>query len=177
MGSPKTAADIVLLRDQEEQDPRSKDECRRTRVRVALHRHTANVLVEVGDGVDAVGSTHWHRLDAGKKRARRAELRAAYRVTERLLAEYYDRAIAAERRAVAAEERAALAERNQSQAPTQRTSGARAPLFLVDPQVKEKTKIDSLIRLAVGSTNLDEARNAALSAVKMMVENNLSPKS
>lgn len=172
---PRTG--VVILSQDTGPDPRDREppaECSganqsrrdRTTIRVTLDV-ASRVAVEVQDGTDGVGAPHWIRLD------NREDARAAYSILEGILASYYDRMIDAEGRAVAAETRALKAEQARAELPG-RGKVSFGPA-LPDPRAAAKIKLAKLLSLAT-SDNENEARSAALSAVRLMRENNLVPK-
>lgn len=175
---------IVILSEKEGRDPRpiavparatgdgetiaESFRFNEARVRATMRRDGHRVLVEVEDGKDAVDAPHWHRLD---NRESVVEVRGAYDVLERLLVEWYDRAITAENRAAVAEARAAKAEQAHAKCrsvpaltmPAQDTAAARK-------------KVTQLIELATGSTSIEEQRTAAHVAVNLIRDSGLTLK-
>lgn len=167
------ASDIVILAsDVKAADPRDNSERpRQTTARVVLHCRGPRVLIEVRDeDDDAVGQPSWHRIDAGKADATEPEIRAAYAILGRLTHDWYTRAIEAEKRTVEAEARASRAERRA-------LSGGRVAPALPESRVKARQRLSQLLGLANGSSSEDEARNAALAAVRLMKEHGLEPQS
>lgn len=165
------ASDIVILApDVKTTDPRDNSERpRQTTARVVLHCRGPHVLIEIRDADDdAVGQPSWHRVDAGKASTTEPEIRAAYAILERLTHNWYVRATDAEKRVVEAESRAARAERRV-------LSGGRSAPALPESRVKAKQRLSQLLGLANGSPSEDEARNAALAAVRLMKEHGLEP--
>lgn len=167
------ASDIVILAsDVKAADPRDNSERpRQTTARSVLHCRGPHVLIEVRNADDdAVGQPSWHRVDAGKADATEPEIRAAYAILERLTHDWYTRAIEAEKRTVEAEARASRAERRA-------LSGGRVAPALPESRVKARQRLSQLLGLANGSSSEDEARNAALAAVRLMKEHGLEPQS
>lgn len=152
------AADIVILSQpgHREPDPLGGEEASTVPARVVLHRAGPRVLVETQDGFDAVGNPHWLRLDNVD-----ATLGAAYRSVSGILAEWYDRAIAAESRVSAAEERARKADA--------KLRGGPAPPALIagDPKDAAKERFADLLRLASNEGTSEQER---VSAAKRLVE-------
>ncbi len=146
------AADIVILSQpgHREPDPYGGEDAPFVPARVVLHRAGPSVLVETQDGVDAVGAPHWLRLDDAEE-----TMGAAYRAVSRILAAWYDRAIAAESRVSAAEERARKAE--------MKARGGPAPPALLagDPKDAAKKRFDELFRLATNNGTSDPERASA----------------
>lgn len=165
------ASDIVILAsDVKAADPRDNSEQpRQTTARVVLHCRVSRVLIEVrNEDNDAVGQPSWHRIDAAKADATEPEIRAAYAILGRLTHDWYTRAIDAEKRTVEAEARASRAERRA-------LSGGRVAPALPESRVKARNRLSQLLGLANGSPSEDEARSAALAAVRLMKEHGLEP--
>ena len=172
------ASDIVILAsDIKAADPRDNSERpRQTTARAVLHCRGPHVLIEVRDADDdAVGQPSWHRVDAGKANATEPEIRAAYAILERLTHDWYSRALEAEKRVVEAEKRTFEAEARATQAERRALSGSRVAPALPGSRVKARQRLSQLLGLANGSSSEDEARNAALAAVRLMKEHGLEP--
>lgn len=153
----------VILSQAEGDDPRPTDEKTRKRatIRVVLHQIAKRVLIEIEDGKDAVGSPHWRRVDTQEDRD---EVRAAYDIVERILADYYKRAISAEDRVIKAESRIA------------QLLSPKAPILTTppDPLAPIKQKIADLIELAGRPEAPDEERrNAGVKAAELIRKHNL----
>lgn len=158
-------ADIVILSQREECDPRN-DETRAT-VRVVLHRCAGRVLVDIARGADATGAPLPVRLDPHALGAALDDIRGAYSFLERTIGEWYERAIAAERRATEAESRAQRAE-------SRPRAGYIGPaLPTADPRTAARRQAEQLLALAANSHSENEARNAAMSAAKLIREHSL----
>lgn len=137
-------------------------------VRATMRRAGPHVLVEVEDGKDAVDAPHWHRLDNQESVV---EIRGAYDVIERLLVEWYDRAITAENRAAVAESRVAKAEQAHA-----KCRGVPALTMPAQGTAAARKKAMQLLELATGSTSQEEQRTAAHMAANIIRENGLTLK-
>lgn len=183
MADPPAMPAIVILENSKGRDPRpvvipahvdngehiaESVRFNACQVRATMRRAGPHVLVEVEDGKDAVDAPHWHRLDNQESVV---EIRGAYDVLERLLVEWYDRAITAENRAAVAEARAAKAEQAHAKCRS-------VPVLTMPAQdtAAARKKAAQLIELAASSTSLEEQRTAAHTAVKLMRENGLTLK-
>lgn len=170
-------ASILILSEAPGNDPRRRrgskrdEEPEKTPTRVVLHRQSKRILVEIETGKDAVGKPCWRRIDNER---RSAEVRGAYEAVERIAVVYFERTEEAERRVVEAERRIAGAESRALEA-ERRATAPRPMLPQPDPKAAERKRLTHLIALA-GSSNVDEARNASLAAVKLMKELGLLPK-
>ena len=164
-------ADIVILSQREEVDPRN--EKRRATVRVVLHRCVKRVLVDIArGGTDATGAASPVRIDPHAPNVPLDDICGAYCFLEQAVSYWYERAIAAECRAAEAEAQARRAE-SRSQA---RYIGPSLPLPVVDPKAAARTRVEQLLALAAESHSENEARNAAISAAKLIREHALSVK-
>jgi hypothetical protein len=163
--------DVIILLDQDGRDPRIDEDAPTRTIRVVLHRSARRILVELRKpGADAVGQPAWKRIDAGKKKATGADVRGAYICVERLLAEWYGRAIAAEDRVREAEDRVRKAE---ARANVRRST----PLLEADTKGAAKRKLAQLAAVALRDNHsTEEARSAALEAIRLMSREDLLPK-
>lgn len=161
-------ADIVILSQREEPDPRNDE--KRATVRVVLHRTSRRVLVDLVRGSDATGAPLPVRVDPHEPESSAEDIRGAYGFLEQSLADWYDRALKAERRATEAEARATRAE-------SRGRAGYIGPaLPAADPKAVARQKFEKLVALANGSPSEHEAGAAALAAVRMMREHSLTVK-
>lgn len=161
-------ADIVILSQREERDPR--DDEKKAAVRVVLHRTTRRVLVDIARGSDATGAPLPARLDPHVPEPSAEDILGAYGFLEQSLAEWYERALKAERRAADAEARASRAE-------SRGRAGYTGPaLPAADPKAIARQKFEELLALANGSSSEHEASAAALAAVKLMRKHSLTVK-
>ena len=161
-------AEIVILSQREECDPRNEE--RKATVRVVLHRHASRVLVDIARGIDATGVPLPVRLDPHADDVSSDDIRVAYGSLERVVGEWYDRAIAAEHRATDAEARVRRAE-------SRVRTGPAIPLPAADPKASAKQRVAKLLELAShAQTPEREAGAAAMAAVRLIREHSLSVK-
>lgn len=167
MGEP----DIIILSTQDGPDPRLLEDPPERTIRAVLHRSARRLIVEIRKfDTDGVGQPTWKRIDAGKRKAKGADVRGAYRCAERLLADWYDRAMTAEDRVREAEDRVRKAEARANRTRI-------APLLEADTKGAAKRRLAQLAAMALRDNHsIEEARSAALEAIRLMAREDMLPK-